>query len=125
MNLFQRIAAWFGRDYVLVYPVEGCGILIKITRVMWIVGKPLFFVDDHGFCELMSDGSIFGFTYFKHWKPITPCIRDWAKLVQRCEGTGSGKESYTATGLGFTPPNPLTLVEIQAVKDAMLRRQKP
>ena len=72
MSFFQRVMAWFGRDYVRLSIVTGRQILCPVR---WQDGIPFaapYLPETE--CQLLPGGKVKGDSYIKGWTPVTPKV---------------------------------------------------
>lgn len=78
MNIFQKIASWFGKQYVVLFYTEDLA-QIHPTRKLGYAGwfvrlEGEFFCRE---CKLLPYGEIRGQVSIKQWEPITKHIHNY------------------------------------------------
>ncbi len=75
LNIFQRIAALFGRDYVVLRMHDKRH---RVRRVSWLCERPFAapYLPETN-CQLLPFGSLIGPCYVESWLPVTPKTQQW------------------------------------------------
>lgn len=126
MNIFQLIAAWCGRDYVLVQHEETQ----IIEPVTWMKNIP-FVTEGKNWYPLQPLGHLI-WVHPDLWLPLTPRLRNWREVRERFEAANKPQEveqevkveQHSKTYIGPMPPDEEVIKYLKKAQTPAERRAK-